>query len=240
MQAQQEMVKVNIYGDSIMRATVMDENRHYHATMPTLLKELTAQYGLVFSLRTYFGSTIGRGAKLLQKDVEKGLDCRFALVEYGGNDCSYVWDEVAANPLASHEPLTLIGQFRTTLAHMVHTLQGAGVTPVLMTLPPVDAERHLHFIGKDETARQNILQWLGDTQTIYRFHEYYSDAIAKVALETGAILVDVRHQFLHRHDMKDLIGIDGVHLTPKGYQIVLETFSDFIAAHRRQPGLALF
>lgn len=226
---------VNMYGDSLLRGTVIDENMRYHATIPQLLEKLGDKFGLLFKNRAHFGSTITRGDGVLQKDLNNGLGCGYALVEFGGNDCSFAWDEVAADPFADHKPFTSLESFKETLTGMVQKLEAEPVTPVLMTLPPLDAERHLQFIGKTEAARKNILQWLGDVQMIYRFHELYSLAVAQVAKQTKAILVDVRQRFLGRHDLRSLVGLDGIHLSEKGYGIMAQAFADFIQARRTQP-----
>ncbi len=236
----EQKIKVNIYGDSIMRGTVIDESLRYRATISRLLAELSDEYALDFKNRAHFGLTVERGEELLERDLATGLDCEYALVEFGGNDCSFLWDEVAQDPALDHQPNTAVLNFEQTITEMVEKLQGARVTPILMTLPPVDSERHLHFIGKDDTGRRNILQWLGDTHMIYRFHELYSRTIADVARKTGAILVDVRKRFLDKHNLKELVGMDGIHLSEKGYRLVCEAFADFIRSHRRNPGQLVF
>lgn len=231
----QEKIKVVIYGDSIMRATVLDDTNRYRATISGILDRLDEAYQIDFKNRAHFGITCTRGADLLERDLQKGLECDYAVVEFGGNDCSFLWEEVAEDPDYDHQPNTAVQTFGETLTAMVEKLQAAGVPPILMTLPPVDAERHLHFIGRDDTGRRNILQWLGDAHMIYRFHELYSRTIEKVARRTGTILVDVRGRFLDKHNLKELLGEDGIHLSEAGYKIIGETFADFIEAHRTQP-----
>ncbi len=229
----QEPIKVTIYGDSLMKGTVIDDKQRYHATISDFLLRLAGRFGLDFCNRAKFGVTIGRGCRLLERDLEKGLNGQYALLEYGGNDCSFHWDQVAEDPTANHRPFTEPEVFQQTLTGMVGSLCAAKVQPVLMTLPPIDAERHLAFVGKTEAAQANILRWLGDVQMIYRFHELYSNIIAQVARQTGALLVDVRQRFLDRHDLRRLVGIDGVHLSREGYKEVTGAFDDFIAARRR-------
>lgn len=237
---QEELVTAAVYGDSIMRATVMEESRRYRTTIGDFLERLKAGFGLLVQNRSRFGSTIEKGNRLLEKDIENGLNCDFALLEYGGNDCSFAWEAVAADPAARHEPATLLENFERLLEEMVQKLKAALVVPVLMTLPPIDAERHLKFIGRNETARRNILSWLGDVQMIYRFHELYSWAVARVAQKTESILVDVRSRFLPRHDWRQLVGEDGVHLSEAGYGLVYESFCGFISERRKNPDGLVF
>lgn len=228
-----EQLEVNLYGDSLLRGTIIDEKMRYHSTISDILQGFAARYGVIFKNRARFGSTVGRGKGILQKDVDEGLRCKYALVEFGGNDCSFEWEHVANKPDDVHNPATEPAQFEATMLTMVDTLKEKGITPVLMTLPPLDAERHLSFISKTDLARRNILKWLGDAQMIYRFHELYSKIVERIAKQSKTLLVDVRERFLERHDLRKLIGIDGVHLNEDGYKLVAETFADFIETRRK-------
>ncbi|MGD9560351.1 MAG: SGNH/GDSL hydrolase family protein [Oscillospiraceae bacterium] len=235
-----EKVKAFIYGDSIMRGTVVDESLRYHSIVGGILARLAAMFGIEFKNRAHFGLTIEKGKRLLEKDMARGLKGDYAVVEYGGNDCSYNWDAVAADPTIDHRPFTEPERFQAVCVEMVEHLREEAVTPVLVTLPPLDAERHLHFIGKNEQGRQNILQWLGDVHMIYRFHEMYSRIVEKVAKQTNSILVDVRSRFLDKHNLRELLGLDGIHLSPAGYGLYQQVFADFIVARRRDPSRLVF
>lgn len=219
---------VSIYGDSIMRGTVIDAQHRYHSTVNGLLQNITKKFDIFFKNRAHFGITVKKGQQILEKDLAEGLKCDYALLEFGGNDCSFNWQNVSENPKLAHLPNTDPKEFEERLLVMTLQVKQSGATPILMTLPPLDAERHLDFIsiGKD---KKNILAWLEDVQMIYRFHELYSSAICRVAKATQSILVDVRAAFLSEHSLKPLVGNDGVHPTPAGYHLICKTFSDFFA-----------
>lgn len=219
---------IKIYGDSIMRGTVMDENGRYHASMGSLLRPLEEKYTLKISNRSRFGLTVDKGKALIEKDLRENNTSKYALIEFGGNDCSFHWDKIAEDPSQDYPPLTERNIFIQTYLDIIKLLKKEGVTPVLMTLPPVDGERHLHFIGKTPKGRANILRWLGDSQTIYRFHELYSATVMQIAHQTGSFLIDARSYFLSNHSIKNLIGPDGVHLTPQGYGVLAQAIGDFI------------
>lgn len=229
-----EIIKVNIYGDSIMRGTVIDENSRYHSVMNSHLEQLQGQHNIEFRNRARFGITVEKGFEILKKDLERGLDCDYAVLEFGGNDCSFLWQDIAKDPKQNHQPLTPRESFASVLAQMVEMVKAAGITPVLVTLPPIDAQRHLQHIGKTDEERQNILQWLGDANMIYRFHEMYSRTVEGIAAKAQTLLVDVRMNFLDRHDLTELIGQDGVHPSTKGYELYIKAFTDFIHAQRGQ------
>lgn len=218
-----------VSGDSISRGVVYDEvksryallEHSYVAIMRGLLK------GAVYNL-AHFGNTITKGlARLSGEVLKKKPD--IVLLEFGGNDCDFNWPEVALNPGAEHLPRTDYARFRGLLAGEVKKLQREGVSPVLMTLPPIDAERYLRRIsGGAAAARANILKWLGSVSKLYWWQERYNSAIVGVAEETGAKLIDIRGAFLRRPDFQGLLCADGIHPNAAGHRVIAEGIMDYI------------
>ena len=131
------MERAYVYGDSLLKATVPDEAMRYHFH----LAEVMAQYPterLEVVNRAKMGSTISKGLSLVEHDVQRGMDARWALVAYGGNDSDFDWAGIAADPEGEHKPRTELPEFLTKLKKTVTELLRAGVQPVLMTLPPID------------------------------------------------------------------------------------------------------
>lgn len=102
-------------------------------------------------------------------------------------------------------------------------LRQNGVQPLLMTLPPIDAEKYLHFICRGGADRGRILSWLGDCQMIYRYQELYSDTVAAVAAEHAVPLIPVRRAFLWDLNYCRMISPDGIHLNMTGYRRLFDT-----------------
>ena len=209
-------IGVYIYGDSLMKATMPDRAFRYHFHLEELLPRYVKE-GVKLVNRAKMGATVRKGRALVEHDVERGLASGYALVAYGGNDSDFDWAAIAAEPEKDHRPHTELSAFRQLLGETVDALRGAGVQPVLMTLPPVDARRYLDFICRNGLSRENILRWLGDEQRIYRYQEAYSDTVAGFAAERRLPLVDVRRSFLLDRQLPRLIAADGIHLTLPGY-----------------------
>lgn len=223
-------IKAVIYGDSVMKGTVIDKAYRYRAIMAENLRRFCERFQVNAENRARFGITVEKGYSLLQKDLEKGLDCDYALIEFGGNDSNFRWNEISVNPDLTHEPLTNMEDFNKTYRIMINDLREADVKPVLMTLPPIDAERYLQFLDRNGNNGKQILKWLGDVSMIYRFHESYSNAVAKIADETNTPIVDVRGYFLDKHNFRDIMCIDGIHPNEEGHKLVYKAFEDFVQA----------
>ena len=220
------MERAYIYGDSLLKATVPDAAMRYHFH----LSEVMAQYPterLEVVNRAKMGSTISKGLSLVEHDVARGMDARWALVAYGGNDSDFDWEAIAAAPEQEHLPHTVLPEFIEKLRCAVQELASAGVQPVLMTLPPIDGQRYFQFISRRADGG-SILRWLGDVGRIYRHQELYSDAVAALAMTEGLPLIDVRRQFLPMRDLPRYIAADGIHLTMTGYRCLFDTLAGWI------------
>ena len=220
------MERAFIYGDSLLKATVPDEDMHYRFHLP----EVMAQYPsdrLEVVNRAKMGATVTKGLSLVAHDAARGIDARWALVAYGGNDSDFDWEAIAAAPEQEHLPHTVLPEFIEKLRCAVQELASAGVQPVLMTLPPIDGQRYFQFISRRADGG-SILRWLGDVGRIYRHQELYSDAVAALALTEGLPLIDVRRQFLPMRDLSRYIAADGIHLTMTGYRCLFDTLAGWI------------
>ena len=159
------MERAYIYGDSLLKATVPDEEMHYHFHLP----EVMAQYPsdrLEVVNRAKMGATVTKGLSLVAHDAARGIDARWALVAYGGNDSDFDWPAIADAPDQEHLPRTALPEFVEKLRCAARMLRDAGVQPVLMTLPPIDSARYFDFISRRSDG-QRILTWLGDVGRIY-------------------------------------------------------------------------
>lgn len=218
-----------VSGDSISRGVIYDESRRrycllgesYVRIMSGLLK------GAVHNMAR-FGNTVTRGLSRLRAEVaDRKPD--IVLLEFGGNDCDFNWAEVAGNPGADHQPHTDYARFRQLLSDGISELKNAGIAPVLMTLPPIDAEKYIEFISGGVTeARENIIRWLGGVSKLYWWQERYNSAATEIAQEAGAKLIDIRAAFLKNPDFRALLCADGIHPNAAGHRVIAAGIMDYI------------
>ena len=225
-----QLTDITVFGDSLMRATSPDENLRPHFNIRHYTDRLRDEHGLTLSCRASFGATVSRGLEDLQRTLSRGISSSHVLLEYGGNDCDFNWAEVAASPDGEHQPHASVERFSDTLLSMIRALQARKIQPILTTLPPLDAQKYLNFIGRLGSDTGKILHWLGDVQMIYRWQERYSNAVARLADRLSLPLADIRSEFLARRDYCTLIARDGIHLTRPGYELVFSTLSKTLCA----------
>ena len=218
---------ISIFGDSILKGVrMLAGTTRYGTTNDIDLESIAKQHDWVLDNRSRFGCTIQKGEMLLNRQLEKGEPPAAVLLEYGGNDADFHWNEVSARPFDEHQPNTPLPVFTETLRRMVFTLRAHGVKPVLSTLPPICSERYLDWITRDGLSKENILTWLGDANAIYRYQENYSRAIERLAGELNCFLVDLRSAFLEKRVLLPYLCADGIHPSDAGQKLIHDVLSE--------------
>ena len=110
----------------------------------------------------------------------------------------------------------------------IRKAQSAGARVAMTSLPPLEQERYFSFITRGLSA-ENILHWLGDTDHLYRWQEYYNAMVAQLSRAFGCRLVDLRAEFLKSRVFPTLIGADGIHPTQAGHDLIHHTVQSALA-----------
>lgn len=238
-----EHYTIVVYGDSISRGVIYDDEQQKHALLLENFSNLVRGHlkGVVYNAAK-FGNTIVDGLLRLQHDVLRRKP-DIVLIEFGGNDCDYCWDRIAENPAGEFQPRTECFAFSELLTGLVRTLNSLSIVPVLVSLPPLVPEKYLQWISHNsEQAKRNILQFIGTASHIYAWHERYNAAILRVAEETGTRLIDIRSAFLKADDYTKLMCFDGIHPNKEGHKVIagkilhyIQSNYTFLLSARTQP-----
>lgn len=226
---QKDQYTIVVYGDSISRGVVYDNERQRYSLLLESYTNLVRAHlkGVVFNAAK-FGSTIIDGLQRLQNDVLiRKPD--IVLIEFGGNDCDYHWDQIAEGASSEFHPNTECSTFYDILTGLVKKLDSMKIVPVLVSLPPLDPDKYFRWISHNsEQAKSNILQFIGSISHIYAWHERYNAAILRVAEETKTRLIDIRSAFLQEDDYTKLICVDGIHPNKEGHKVIAQKILDYI------------
>lgn len=162
-------------------------------------------------------------------DTSSGMLARFCadveplrpdvvVLECGGNDCNFRWDEVAANPSAPHQPVVPEGEFAANLRALIARVRALGAVPILTTLPPLDSVRFYAFLGR--VHGDAIAQFICRAGGLYHWQEQYSRRVELVGRAEGVPVAPVRAAFLGAPDYREYMSEDGIHPNEDGYRLV--------------------
>ncbi len=209
-------MEVTLYGDSILKGVRLEDGRY--VVDRDWERRLGEGNGLSIRNRSRFGCTIRKALAVIRHDCaaepERG---GLALLEFGGNDCDYRWEEIARDPEGTFRCNTPPEEFYRAYGEAVDCLRRSGRTPVILNLPPIHSERYLGFLCRNGLSRENILRWLGDVEAISRWQKKYSAMTERLARETGTHLIDLRGAFPAEGDaLAALLCADGIHPSRRG------------------------
>jgi lysophospholipase L1-like esterase len=157
------------------------------------------------------GCTIEAGERILERHLDKLDGTQYVLICYGGNDSDYNWQAIADCPDSEHHPKTPLRIFEKTYARVINKVRERGYTPLIMSLPPMNAQQYFNFFTSNfnDTQKSNVLKWLhGSVNTIWAGHELYNDAVKRVASATDCVLIDCTTTL---GDGKNYLCDDGIH-----------------------------
>ncbi len=221
-----------LWGDSIGKGVIYSDIRKRYCLAKDRCTALLSRAGLNIENNACMGQTITEGYKEYLATASRPGD--IAVIEYGGNDCDLLWDDVNRDPSVFHDGKTPLPAFRETLRQFLRAAKERGQTPIAVIPPPLEPVRYYRWICQGRNAK-HILDYLVDVQHIYRWHERYANAVREVALETGSPALDLRTPFLDARDLPSLICRDGIHPNEAGQRLMAETVMAFLAEHGISP-----
>ncbi|MCX5775616.1 MAG: GDSL-type esterase/lipase family protein [Firmicutes bacterium] len=210
--------RIAVWGDSLLKGVVYDDDARRYRFLPNTCLDLIAsvRQEITFTNCSQYGQTSDRALAKMKQALKTNHDFDFAIIELGGNDCDFDWKEVSASPTAPHSPHIALSDFHDNIVAMVNECRAYGITPVMVNLPPINAERYFNFFSVG-LEKQQILLWLLDVNNIYHTQEMYSLEIDAVARDLNVRLINIREQLLSEKNYNTYLCSDGIHLNEKGH-----------------------
>lgn len=224
------MDKLLAFGDSVLKGVIY-ENEHYKVIDTAFYRKCAETLGIVIENKAKFGSTINKGEKIFERNLEaiRESSGEYVIMEFGGNDCDFNWKEISEDPHGDHKPMSSIRDFTSTYSYMIEQVKNMGKKPVLLSLPPIDSARYLKHISRG-LSEDNIVKWMhNDRQYITNWHERYNIEVFKIAIENNIPVIDITTSFLEQKNYSDYLCDDGIHPNEKGHELIAEAIMQHVA-----------
>ena len=221
-------MKLVALGDSIIKGVLVQsegERSRYSLAEKSIVECCAERLGGESLNLGKMGCTIEAGERILNRCLDKMSGAQYVLLEYGGNDSDYNWQEIAESPEKEHFPRTRLEVFEQVYERVINKIKEMGAIPLVLSLPPMDAERYFAFFSQkwEEGFRANVMRWLGgSTNTIMSGHELYNLATMRVAQRTGTQWIDVTSGLLKDHNFRAYLCDDGIHPNERGQRMIAE------------------
>lgn len=221
-------MKLVALGDSIIKGVLVrseGERSRYSLADKSIVECCAEKLGGESLNLGKMGCTIEAGERILDRYLDKMSGAQYVLLEYGGNDSDYNWQEIAESPEKEHFPRTRLEVFEEVYERVICKIKEIGAIPLVLSLPPMDAERYFAFFSQkwEDGFRANVMRWLGgSTNTIMSGHELYNLATMRIAQRTGAQWIDVTSGLLKEHNFRAYLCDDGIHPNERGQRMIAE------------------
>ncbi len=214
--------KLCVIGDSITGGVVYrDDAARYVKCRDSFVNLLGAELGLDVHNHSRFGCTSMAALSRLGRYEEDVAGCEYTLVMLGGNDSDFDWPEVARTPDEPHECNTPMGCFEEAYSKLLDRVAALGSRPIAMNLIPVFGRRYFKWFSKRADPEQ-LMRFLGTTDSIEHWNEMYSLAVMRVAASRGVPVLDARSAFLFRRVFDPMFSADGIHPSVEGHRKMYE------------------
>ncbi|NLJ40568.1 MAG: SGNH/GDSL hydrolase family protein [Clostridiales bacterium] len=216
-----------VFGDSIGKGVVFNPNNNRYSLAEINWEKLFGKVKVNIKNYARFGCTVAKGLTMVKKHAQELIGYEKILVELGGNDCDFIWKEIAADPEKEHLPKTPVEEFRHLYQQVIEVIQVNKGKPIILNLPPLDPQRYFDWISRG-LDKINILKWLGDVEMIYRWQEMYNVEVMMLATRLKVPIIDIRSAFLKHNNYREFLCEDGIHPNIRGYELIYRTISEQI------------
>lgn len=217
------MLNISAFGDSVLQGVVC-LNGNYHLCRNRFTNIINSGNDIKIHNNGVVGHTIENLPKALQKaqDQIADPDTKIVLLEYGGNDCDFNWQDISNDPTGSHLCKTEISCFSEKYIGLISYLQSKQKDVFLLTLPPIDPYKYIDFLCR-KLDRDKIMEWLeNDIEFLRGWHELYNIAVHEIAHKAEAELIDITTPFLSKRNYTHLLCEDGIHPNEEGHRVIAE------------------
>lgn len=221
-------MNICIFGDSVARGVIYDEEKKkYIFSKGSFVKLFEKERQTSVKNFAKFGCTTSKGEEILDTHTKELGTFDYTILEFGGNDCDYNWKNVSDAPGATHLPNVPIKQFTIHYKNMIEKVKSDGSQPILLSLPPLDANRFFRCISAG-LNKENILKFIHDINFIYRWQELYNAQIFEIANKCNVPVIDIRKEFLKNKNYQACLCSDGMHPNEKGHRLILDALLKFV------------
>ena len=223
------MSDISAFGDSILKGVIY-ENNIYKVSKNRFSNICEEVLGVSIENKAKFGSTVDVGKNIISKNINliKETKSKYVVMEFGGNDCDYNWEEISENPDKEYNPKSTIAEFIEIYSYLIDELKKIEKQPVLLSLPPIDSVKYFNYISRKLNA-DNILKWMeGNKQFLTNWHERYNIEVFKLAINNNIPIIDITSKFLEIKNYSKLLCDDGIHPNENGHKIIAEAIKEHI------------
>lgn len=224
------MKDLHIYGDSLLRGVIRDENGAYHSSEYIGFAEIGKRHSVTIKNMSMPTFTSVQISEWMKRSFAYDCPPEAVLIECGGNDCDMDWKAVATDPSAPHTTRVSYDGFISAYTGMIEFLRSYGCEPIIGILPPFSPRKYCDFLVNSGIDRA-VIEKMSDVDGGFGGrHVRINAGIREIAAKYRCRAVEIGKFFPHDPVQIDaVIGCDGIHPNSEGYALVGKAIDEFLA-----------
>lgn len=222
------MKTVYIFGDSLLRGVMPDENGMYHSSDSIDFDGIAKKHEIIIKNYSMPIFTSKQGCNWIKRTLETAEKPDLAIVEYGGNDCDLRWSELAKTDELITDPHRVsLEDFENIYGGILDDLSFRGIRAVVTLCPPLPSRVYLKHLSDSGIPEDIIQKYAVSDEAFLSEYVKYKNVIIKLAKEKQISTLNIEKTFAILDNMVDYYSADGLHPNERGYHLIHEIFDDF-------------
>jgi lysophospholipase L1-like esterase len=91
-------IDICVFGDSICKGVILQPESGRYEALNIDLNDLIGKSNINIKNYSMMGSAISKGLSVIKRHGRELYDYANIFLEFGGNDCDFLWNELSGNP----------------------------------------------------------------------------------------------------------------------------------------------
>lgn len=215
-----------LYGDTLLKGSVFDPfEKDYKVLEHNFVNLAKSTLKLSLINRSQSNIMINTAVRSFSKYSPEVKKCTYVLLSFGNEESNLDWTKLFEQHKKAVPKMSL-KMFRSYYIKLIRTIQKRHKTPVLLSLPPINADVIFEnaCLGRNRT---NLLKNLKQINIINQWHHIYNLEIFKIARDLDIPIIDITSCFLKKDNYRSFLGSDGIYPNRQGHLLIANEIKKF-------------
>lgn len=213
-----------LYGDNLLKGTIFNTSeKKYQILENNFVNLVKSTLQLTLLNRSQSKIMINSAVRAFSKYSLEIKKYTYVLLSFGNEESNLDWNKLFDQHKKATPKMSL-KMFRSYYVKLIRTIQKRHKTPVLLSLPPINAD----IVFENACSMYNKIGLVKNLkQTISQWHQIYNLEIFKIARDLDIPIIDITSCFLKKDNYRSFLGSDGIYPNRQGHLLIANEIKKF-------------